>query len=645
MRTYIVNESGKESFKSLEEALAAVKRDKQTLQDKEPVRIIIKGMQHLQATIRLTAENLPGADHPVLIEGADEASGFSGGIPVKGFEHWKDNIWRVKIPQVTYTRHLYIDGNPAKRPATPYRPPYRWKSLRAEDFTFANLPGEEVGTYTVEGSHEAPENNYVYVTPEWTGIATTHTEIADWKNIRDLEMIFDVGWVHRIIPIEWVKPLPDGRLYIKPVEPAFRAARIMGGVQIGGCPNCIENVFELLGSPLEWYFDRTEQMLYVGFAEGDVPENHEIVIPLVEQLFEIKGETENKLCHLNFRNLKFEHTTWLFPQKYGMPEVQAGQMRFMDIPEELVQEKPYDGDYHKIIAAVRVLAACDVGFEGCTFTALGTGALQYEYGTQDCGINGNHFYKIGGSAVSLGDFYLERAHHPKDRREIVRNIRVTNNYIHHTGLDFRGTVAIIAGYVQDVTIAHNEIHDVSYTAISLGWGWGMSDVSVGPYRETLWQEPSVCMRNKIMNNHIKRCMMLLCDGGAIYTLGNMNGTVISGNYIHESAGYLGEGFAGVYIMGYNTEEVHDPAGDPFAALHGVPGGIYLDEGSIGIEVCDNVLHDVAVPLNYHNQVDEGYKKVCFRDNVLNKRPGEEGCPMDIIQCAGLEPAYRFLAEM
>ena len=108
-------------------------------------------------------------------------------------------------------------------------------------------------------------------------------------------------------------------------------------------------------------------------------------------------------------------------------------MFFTEIPKERILDKPYEADYQKVISALRVLAARDVSFERCTFTALGTGALQYEFGTQDCRIKRNHFYEIGGSAVTLGDFFLERGHHPKDRREIVRGIDVTNNDIHETG--------------------------------------------------------------------------------------------------------------------------------------------------------------------------------------------------------------------
>lgn len=656
MKEYIVSETLPGAIRTLPEAFETVKANEKELKKNEIVRIVIHGTQHLSEPLHITAEDLPGPEHPVFVDGADENAGFSGGMQVQGFTHWKNNIWRVKLPKVEYTRHLYIDGKSAKRPATESRQSHCADVLQAEDYEFISLPGEEVKTLRYNANYpggeigDQPADNggcpiSVIEIQNWSGIATTHTEIAEWRNTRDLEMVFEVSWVHRVVPIERVQFLPDSRLYIKPVEPAFTSARTMEGVRIGACPNYIENVFELLGKPLEWYFDRTEQMLYVGFEEGDTPDNHEIVIPLVEQLLEVKGDLNRQPCHLCFRNLQFSYTTWLFPREYGVPEVQANQMKFSRIPKGLVLEKPYEADYQKVISALRILAAKDISFEDCSFTALGTGALQYEYGAQDCRIIGNHFYEIGGSAVSMGDFYLERAHHPEDRREIVRGIEIRNNYIHDTGRDFRGSAAILAGYVQDVTIAHNDIHDVPYSAISLGWGWGWADVSVGPKVDTPWKEPSVCMRNRILNNHIHHCMMQLHDGGAIYTIGAMTGTIISGNYIHESAGYQGEGYQGgdyndVLIHGYQTEGIRDPEGDFFWNRHGVPGGIYLDEGSTGIEVCSNVLHDVAVPLFYHNQIDLGYTRVQYRENVLNKKPGNKDFPIVMVECAGREPAYR-----
>lgn len=635
MKKYIVNENKKGAFHTLQDALATAKLDAPTLQDDEAIYIIVEGVQHLRETLRIDSQQMPGKGHPVFIEGAGEGSGISGGIRLTDFSLWKDNIWRIKVPEVEYTRHLYIDGKSAKRPSTPYIKSYAWDVLQSEEYYFSNLPDEPQKKMKISNS---PGREFEV--DDYSGIATTHTEIATWKNVRDLEMVFEVGWVHRVVPIEYTCMLPDGNLYIKPLEPAFRSAKSLSGVQIGGCPNYIENVFELLGQPLQWYFDRVERMLYLGFEENDSPENHEIVIPLVEQLIEVKGELDNKICHLSFRNLRFSDTTWIFPQKYGVPEVQANQMNFVTIPEELIRDKPYDADYQKVIAALRVLASKNITFENCTFTTLGTGALQFEYGTQDCRIVGNHFCEIGASAVSIGEFFPERGHHPSDRREIVRCIQVLSNRIHNIGRECRGAAAIIAGYVQDVTIAHNEIYDVPYTGISVCWGWGYSDVSVGPMRPTPWKEPTVCMRNHIVYNHIYRCMRELNDGGAIYTLGYMPGSLICGNYIHDSAGFKGDGFAKVHLFGYEVERFYDPTVEPFRKLHGFPGGIYLDEGSAGIEVSENVFHDVAIPLNYHNQIDNGHKMVCFRDNIINQRPGDPNFPLEITQCAGPEPTYR-----
>jgi hypothetical protein len=638
MREYIVSETLTGAFRTLEDALFAIKATENELETGEAIRLCVQGLLPMREPMKINPSMLPSPDHPIFIEGADGNSGFSGGMRLTGFTHFHDNLWRVQLPEVEYTRNLYIDGKTAKRPTTPYRKPHKWDVPKAPDYEFSYLPGEQEKTIKFfTGRVDAEAIDY-------SGIATTHTEIANYKNVSDLEMVFEVGWVHRVVPVESVQSLPDGRLYIKPKEPAFHSARFAEGVQIGSCPSYIENVFELLGKPLEWYFDRTERMLYVGLEDGDTPENHEIVLPHTEQLFEICGTLSEPVRHLTFKNLRFMHTGWLFPHKYGVPEIQANQMKFTEPPKELLLEKPFEADCQKVISAIRVLAAKDVNFENCTFTQLGTGGLQFEFGAEDCRTVGNHFYEIGGNAVILGDFYLERAHHPKDTREIVRAILIANNYIHDIGRELRGSVAIIAGYVQDVEISHNEICDVPYSAISIGWGWGESDISTGPKLPTPWTEPSVCMRNIISYNHIFRCMMSLSDGGAIYALGCMDGTKIEGNYIHESSGYTGDGYGGVSIAGYGVENLHDPAISQFSKRHGTPGGIYLDEGCRGIDVCGNLLHDVAIPLHYHNQIDDGYKDVCFVDNILNKKPGDVDFPTSLASRAGLEPSWDFLKE-
>lgn len=628
MIEYIVSETKIGAIKTLQEAFSIIKGNENNFPFEEIVNIKIDGLLHLDKTISITNEMLP--ENPIIIEGANTNSGFSGGIKITDFSLYKDNIWCAKVPEVEYTRDLYIDGKFAKRTSTPHRKSEKWYELEGDDFEFWNLPDEEVKMVVKSSFGNEPKT-----IRDPSGIATTNTEILGWRNPRDIEMIFEAGWVHRIVPIESVMPLDNGKVYIKPIEPAFHSAIFANGVTVGCCPNYIENVFELLGNPLEWYFDRNEKMLYIGFGEGDSPCNHEIIIPVIEQIIDIKGNLDRKPKNITFKNLTFSHTTWLKPNKYGFPEIQATVMEYIEIPKELIKEKPYEADYSKVISAIRVVGADSVNFHNCTFTNLGTGALQYEFGTQNSKITNNKFFCLGGSAITMGDFILERAHHPEDKREIVKNNEFSNNLIYNIGENLNGAAAVLMGYVQNITVAHNYIHDVPYTGISLGWGWGNTDVSVGPKRPTKWKTPTVCSGNKILYNHIHKCMQKLHDGGAIYTLGRMDGTEIIGNYIHESHGFKGDGYDKFRVSGYQSEEIHDPASDKFFALDGIPGGIYLDEGSAGITVAHNLVHDVPLPILYHNQIDYGYKMINHFENYLNVKPTDENFPKDIAEFAGI----------
>lgn len=67
----------------------------------------------------------------------------------------------------------------------------------------------------------------------------------------------------------------------------------------------------------------------------------------------------------------------------------------------------------------------------------------------------------------------------------------------------------------------------------------------------------------------------------------------------------------------------DPKGEPFLKHQGFPGGIYMDEGSAGIEVSGNVLYHITVPVFYHNQIPEGWKKIAYGANTFNVLPEED----------------------
>ena len=627
------NSSDANTLPSLQEAFDLVKESA----GKETVRIQIKGDYLLEQPLVLTNEHFNQGGKGVIVEGIDNAT-ITGGKKLSGFVPYPTddgrNLFVLPLPEVERTRHLYIDGASAPRPCTEYRKSSAWNIMEADDFAFVDKIAEyDQGDRGVKTAYK--------------GILTTHTEYAAWRNPEDIEMVFETGWTHSIIPVVSWEPTADGKLYIHPLLEPFHVCQIKGGVQIGPCPNYLENVFELLSQPGQWYFDRKEHKLYLCLAQGDLPEHHEIILPLTEQLLVVDGDRTQKPANLTFRNLRFCHTTFLDPATEGHAEIQANILAKSIEP---YMEDAYitDDMYYKTHSALQIRGAKGVSFERCRFEAMGNGAIDFEFGAEDCAVIGCEFTNLAGSALQIGDFNLTDAH-PKCPCEIVRGIRVSNNYIHHTGLDYKGSVAVCIGYAQDITVEHNEICFVPYTAVSVGWGWATADMTLDDRRNHLappsfprWKEPSVSKRNHVVYNHIHHAMQRLHDGGAIYTLGVMEGTSIIGNLLHDSAGFEGDGYNGFSVGGIEVEP--NPEAQPYHKFQGFPGGVYMDEGSVGIEVRENIFYHIAVPLFYHNQIIDGYKKVTVKDNFINCKPGQPEMPKAIADFAGLEFGYQDLLD-
>jgi parallel beta-helix repeat protein len=125
---------------------------------------------------------------------------------------------------------------------------------------------------------------------------------------------------------------------------------------------------------------------------------------------------------------------------------------------------------------------------------------------------------------------------------------ITDNNIHDLGRVYPAAVGIWVGQSSNNTLAHNHIHDLYYTAISVGWTWGYA--------------ANQCKGNKIEFNHLHDIgKNMLSDMGGIYTLGVQPGTVIRNNLIHD-----------VYSFTYGG------------------WGIYPDEGSSNMVIENNIVY-------------------------------------------------------
>lgn len=320
----------------------------------------------------------------------------------------------------------------------------------------------------------------------------------------------------------------------------------------------LTNAKELLDEPGEWYHDIETRKLYYYPCEGEVIE--EAIVPAIETLVHVEGTLDKPVSNIRFENLTFSYTTWMRPSLMGHVPLQAG-MYLIDaykLRPQMIRKNNHKLDNQGFLgrpsAAVKVKAANNIDFVGCTFIHLGSSGLDYEWATMGGTIYRCTFTDIAGNGIVVGSFSpmaheTHQPYDPSDEREVCRELNISDNLIKDVTNEDWGTVGICAGYVRDINIEHNEISEVSYSGISLGWGWTRT---------------VNCMRNnRVHGNLIHHYAKHMYDVAGIYTLGSQPHSFITENCVHS-----------IYTPGY----VHDPHHWFY---------LYTDEGSSFITVKDN----------------------------------------------------------
>ena len=468
----------------------------------EPVTVWIKGGAYPEPMEFTAADRgnvtwraAPGEE--VIFTGAKEITGWQADT-VNGV-----GCWSARLEQGEYFTSLYHPTEQLSRPRYP-----------AQGFLFVDH---------VEGADMAPHDSQPQYHSSFLSFFAKPGDLRQFHAPRDVTLRILHFWKDEISnlgvfneasnELSWQRPTA---MTINPNDRYF-----------------LENVFEALKLPGQWYLDREDTKLYYIPFAGESMESTVLYAAVHERMLTIDGGS-----NIAFQGISFQNTAWGMPNggyNWGMP---AG----WDCGDRDSSQAAYD-----VRPAVLVTNSTGVRFDGCKFNNIGATALKLGSNVQDSGVVNCEFTQIGANAV-----FIEGENLPADDPRVNQNITVKNNLIAHYGRRFFNAIGVLNIHARHIEISHNEIYDGYYTAISSGWRWGY--------------DPHPTDYVAIENNLIHTIGQgWLSDMGGIYTLGTQMNSVIRGNVIH------------------------DVAADPLQGGYG-GWGIYLDEGTSGMLVEKNLVY-------------------------------------------------------
>jgi hypothetical protein len=502
-------------FASVHAAQDAVRRIRSSRPGTRRIVVLIrKGDYELDAPITIGPDESGTPEGPTVYAAyLGEKPVLSGGRRLSG---WRavGNRWVLDLPEVRDGRwrfsQLFVNGQRRYRPRLPKN-------------GFYHIESEATPSSAAAGRGY---DRFVYRAGDIK---------AEWKNRADVDVLCFQSWTMARMRIG---DLDAATRTIRTAAPTIAAVGFFSLAQ--GNRYIVENVREALTEPGEWYLDATTGVLEYLPMPGESLATADIRAPFLEAVVQMQGDVAARrwVENVELRGLTFAHTNWVCPPDgYQAPQAEV-----------------------VLPGAIRATGARRCRLDGCTITHTGAYAVEFGAACQGMTIENCRITDMGAGGVKLGE-----TSGAADPDLLSGGHTVRNCLIAHGGRLHPAGIGVWIGASPNNTVSHNEICDLYYSAISVGWSWGYA--------------PTASHRNTLEYNYAHHIGQgVLSDMGATYTLGTGAGSVQRFNHFHdiESFGYGG-------------------------------WGIYFDEGTTGMLAENNLVYRCK---------SAGFHQHYGRDNIV-----------------------------
>ncbi|MEO5968882.1 MAG: right-handed parallel beta-helix repeat-containing protein [Bdellovibrionia bacterium] len=485
-----------------------------------PIHVVFgDGEYPLSTTVQFNPADSGTDLAPVSYEAATGAKPvFTGGVHISGFTPYSNGIWRVQLPTVVSEgwnfEQLFVNGKRATR---------------------ARYPNQ---------NDSSPEESYLYMKDKVSNSITTSfianlTDVAPVISLTtpQFDQTVMVAYHSWETSRHWLLNINSstGQVTVKndclwgfgtfEVHPRYY----------------FENFLAALDQPGEWFLDRSDGYLYYKPYLYEDLSTAEVVAPKLSTFLQFNGNAVNDIWveNINFYGLIFYYGQFLTPPE-GVVNTQAA----VNVP-----------------AVIDVNGARNIIFNTIEVAHIGTNAVWFKSGSSHSSFLNSYLHDLGAGGVKVGQTPTVGPSNPQSSlsQPIESHITIDNNIIEGGGRIHQSAIGVWISHSGDNQITHNQIGDLYYSGISVGWRFGYT--------------PSYAVRNVIEFNRIHDIgQYAMNDFGGIYTLGESPGTSIANNVITDVYAYHSDG-----------------------------QGIYLDEGSSSITVQNNLVqrtHHATFNIHY-----------------------------------------------